>query len=140
MACKGCERRRQAIKFWLRNKLGITPHLERAVRADRELALAIDVSSDRVFERITAVENEMRGVYQQQRAKFDAMDTAAGKWFEEVEDRLANLSAKIDTQQLALRNERADRTEVADKLADLSTEVSEIAETVQKLEFPELTV
>lgn len=89
------------------------------------------------MERVTAVENEMRGQYQLQRAKFDAMDTAAGKWFEEVELRLTVLAAKIDTQQLALRNERADRTELADKLADLVTEVSELTETVTKLEFPE---
>jgi hypothetical protein len=137
VACKGCARRRARLQGWLRGKLGITPMLERSIRADQELAKSIDLTGSRIMERVTAVENEMRGQYQLQRAKFDAMDTAAGKWFEEVELRLTVLAAKIDTQQLALRNERADRTELADKLADLVTEVSELTETVTKLEFPE---
>jgi len=137
VACKGCERRRAKIAAWFRDKLGVTPHLERAQRADRELALAIDANQVRVFERCTAVENEMRKVYQQQAEKITEMDEAASKWFIDVEQSLATLKAKVDTQQTALRNERADRTEVADRLADLSSEVSEMSETLTKLEFPE---
>ena len=107
------------------------------MRADRELALGIDTTAAEIMKRVTAVENEMRGVYQQQAEKLKEMDEAASKWLVDVEGKLATLKAKIDTVALGLKAERADRGDVGDKLADLNAEFAELAETVQKLEFPE---
>lgn len=133
MACTTCSK----IRRWIANKLGMDDMYAATRKADEELATNMRILTQACIERITAVENEMRGNYQKQAKALNELDEASGKYLESLTGTTTKLSGQIKTLSESIRNERADRRAVSDKLDELSTEVGELAEDLRKVEFPE---
>ena len=128
MSCSGCADRKRSLQAWLRRLIGAAPLITTEIQLGRLQAY------------VKVIQETQKNDITEMRRQHNVLDRATSEWLMKLEAASQDVTGRMATLR-ALNKDVKDKIRSTDsRLEVIAVETSELAETVGKIEFPEIRV